>query len=113
MKVSFNGFNDKVLTFKCTDKITAGYPLNITSKHTVSMAGSGDSFVGFCLDSDKENATVLVSGYVKMNYSGAVPKLGRNFFVCTADGSVEENASGTPVTVLGVDDTDTTVEFLF
>ncbi len=113
MNVSFNGFNDKVLTFRCEDKIEAGYPLNITSKHTVSMANGGDSFVGFCLQSDGKNASVLVSGYVKMNYSGTVPTLGRTYLVCSADGSVQENSKGVPVTVLGIDETDTTVEFLF
>ena len=113
MNVSFNGFNNKALTFKCEGKIEAGYPLNITSKHTVSQANAGDSFVGFCLDSDSKNATVLVSGYVKMNYSGAVPTLGKTYLVCAADGTVEENSSGVAVTVLGIDETDTTVEFLF
>lgn len=113
MNVSFNGFNDKVLTFKCEEKIEAGYPLKITSKHTVSMAESGNSFVGLCLDSDGKNASVLVSGYVKMNYSGTVPTFGRTYLVCAADGTVEENSKGVPVIVLGVDETDTTVEFLF
>lgn len=113
MKVSFNGFNDKALTFMCEEEITKGYPVNITDNYTVSKADTADSFVGICLESDNENAVVQVSGYVKMNYSDAVPALGHNYFVCAADGTVQENSKGTPVTVLAVNDADTTVEFLF
>ena len=38
MKVSFNGFNDKALTFMCEEEITKGYPVNITDNYTVSKA---------------------------------------------------------------------------
>ncbi|MBP3330272.1 MAG: hypothetical protein J6L89_05500 [Clostridia bacterium] len=113
MKVSFNGFNDKALTFMCEEEITKGYPVKISSDYTVAKAANADEFIGICLDSDSENATVQVSGYVKMNYSDGAPALGRNYFVCAADGTVQENSSGTPVTVLAVNSTDTTVEFLF
>ncbi|MBE6784100.1 MAG: hypothetical protein E7536_08835 [Ruminococcaceae bacterium] len=113
MKVSFNGFNDKALTFMCGEEITKGYPVKISSKHTVAMSNADEEFIGICLESDNENAVVQVSGYVKMNYSDTVPSLGRNFFICAADGTVKESTDGTPVIVLGVDSTDTTVEFLF
>ncbi|MBQ7957847.1 MAG: hypothetical protein IJ279_07395 [Clostridia bacterium] len=113
MKVSFNGFNDKALTFMCEEEITKGYPVNIKSNCTVAKADTADAFVGICLESDNENAVVQVSGYVKMNYSDSAPALGKNYLVCAADGTVQENSTGTPVTVLAVNDTDTTVEFLF
>ena len=73
----------------------------------------GDAFTGFCLDSDNENATVQMSGYVKMNYSDTAPALGKNALVFAADGTVQENAAGTPCTVLAVDENTSTVEFLF
>ena len=113
MNVSFKGFNDKVLTFMCEEEITKGYPVNISNNNTVSEAETAESFVGICLESDNENAIVQVSGYVKMNYSDSAPALGKNHLVCAADGTVQENSTGTPVTILAVDDTDTTVEFLF
>ena len=113
MKVSFNGFNDKALTFMCEEEITKGYPVIISDNYTVQKADNADSFTGICLESDNENAVVQVSGYVKMNYSDVVPSLGRNYLVCAADGTVQENSTGTPVTVLAVNDTDATVEFLF
>ncbi len=113
MNVSFKGFNEKVLTFKCEAEITKGYGVKITDNQTVGMCDEGDAFVGICLDSDNENATVQMSGYVKMNYSDTAPALGKNALVCAADGTVQENAAGTPCTVLAVNSTDTTVEFLF
>lgn len=113
MNVSFNGFNEKALTFICEEEITKGYPVNITENSTVSKCAEDEAFLGICLDSDRENATVQVSGYVKMKYTDTAPELGRNALVCAADGSVKENAAGTPCTVLSVNSTDTTVEFLF
>lgn len=113
MNVSFKGFNEKVLTFKCEEEITKGYGVKITDNHTVGMCDEGDAFTGFCLDSDNENAVIQVSGYVKMNYSDASPALGKNALVCTVSGTVKENANGTPCTVLTVNESDSTVEFLF
>ena len=113
MNVSFKGFNEKVLTFKCETEITKGYGVKITDNHTVGMCDEGDAFTGFCLDSDNENAVIQVSGYVKMNYSDTAPALGKNALVFAADGTVQENAAGTPCTVLAVSESDSTVEFLF
>ncbi len=113
MNVSFKGFNEKALTFMCEEEIAKGYPVKITENSTVSKCGESEAFTGICLDSDSENATVQMSGYVKMNYSDTAPQLGKNALVCAADGTVQENAAGTPCTILAVNSTDTTVEFLF
>ncbi len=113
MKVSFNGFNEKALTFMCEEKIEKLYPVTITDNSTVSKCGDGDSFIGICLESDNENAVVQMSGHVKMTYSGAAPALGKNALVATADGTVKENAGGTPCTVISVNSTESTIEFLF
>lgn len=113
MNVSFIGFNEKALTFKCEDEITKNYPVKISDNSTVAICNEGEAFTGICLDSDRENATVQMSGYVKTTYADSVPKLGINALVSAADGSVKENASGTPCTVLAVNAADSTVEFLF
>ncbi len=113
MKVSFKGFNENALTFEALEEIPVGYPVIVSSNHTVAKANADDAFAGICLSSDSENAVVQMSGYVKMNYSSTPPALGRNNLVCAADGTVEENAGGTPCIVLGIDDTETSVEFIF
>ena len=114
MKVSFKGFNENALTFQTAEEIPAGYPVIISENHTVAQANAEDAFAGICLSSDSENAVVQMSGYVKMKYSSAPPALGRNNLVCAADGTVEAKTSGgTPCIVLGIDDTETTVEFIF
>lgn len=113
MNVSFNGFNEKALTFICEEEISKGYPVKVTDNSAVAKCGEDEAFIGICLDSDKENATVQMSGYAKMKYTDGAPQLGRNALVCAADGSVKENAAGTPCTVLAVNSTDSTIEFLF
>lgn len=113
MNVSFNGFNEKALTFICEEKITKGYPVKITDNSTVAKCDEDQSFIGICLDCDEENATVQMSGYVKMKYTDSAPQRGKNALVCAADGCVKEGDGGTPCTVLAVNSTDSTVEFLF
>ncbi|MBR3588282.1 MAG: hypothetical protein IKL16_01840 [Clostridia bacterium] len=113
MNVSFNGFNETALTFKCADKITKLYPVKISDDSTVAKCNSGDQFIGFCLDSDNENAVVQMSGYVKTTYSDSAPALGRTKLVSDAAGSVKTGTSGVPCIVLAVNSTDSTVEFLF
>ena len=113
MNVSFNGFNESVLTFKCPEEIEKLYPVKISSAATVAKCITNDAFTGFCLDSDKENATVQMSGYVKTTYSDTAPALGRTALVADAAGGVKENSAGVPCIVLSVDAADTTVEFLF
>lgn len=113
MNVSFNGFNEKVLTFKCAEEITKLYPVKISDNATVSICNEDEAFTGICLDSDKENATVQMSGYVKTTYSGSAPVLGINALACDAAGSVKQKSGATPCTVLAVNAADSTVEFLF
>lgn len=113
MNVSFNGFNSTALTFRCADEITKLYPVKITDDATVALCNSGDQFIGFCLDSDNENATVQMSGYVKTTYSDAAPALGRAKLVADASGGVKTSSAGVACIVLAINTTDSTVEFLF
>lgn len=113
MNVSFNGFNESALTFKCEEEITKLYPVKISDDATVAKCNATESFIGFCLDSDAENATVQMSGYIKLHYSDSAPALGKNALVSSVNGTVKEDASGTPCTVLAVNSADSTVEFLF
>ena len=113
MKVSFNGFNSKELTFICDDSSIVGFPVKITENSTVSKCNEGDGFVGICTQADSENAVVQLTGHVKINYSGSAPVLGRNTLVCGEDDTVKASADGVPCTVLNVNTTEMTVEFLF
>ncbi len=113
MNVSFNGFNNKELTFICTDDLLTGYPVKITENATVAKCNEGDEFVGICTHADSENAVVQLMGHVKMSYSDTAPALGRNTLVCGADNAVKVASDGVPCTVLAVNTTEMTVEFLF
>ncbi len=113
MNVSFNGFNETALTFRCADKIEKLYPVKISDDATVAPCNTGDLFVGFCLDSDKENATVQMSGYVKTKYSDTAPALGFTKLAANSSGGVKAGSTGVACTVLAVNSTDSTVEFLF
>ncbi len=113
MNVSFNGFNEKALTFKTTNEIPALAPVKITANKTVSLCNEGDEFVGIAISSDDENAAVQMSGYALMSYSGSAPAFGANYLVCGANNAVKASSEGTLCTVLSVDTASMTVEFLF
>lgn len=113
MNVSFNGFNENVLTFRCEGEIEKLYPVKIADNATVAMCNTDEKFIGFCLDSDSENATVQMSGHVKLHYSDSAPELGPNTLSASENGTVKEAANGTPCTVLAIDSAESVVEFLF
>lgn len=113
MTVSFNGFNNKALTFAAKGSIERNYPVKISESSTVSQCSDGESFVGFCVDCDGESAVIKMSGYVKTVYTGTKPSLGKTTLTSSADGTVKTGSSGTVCTVLAVNTSDSTVEFLF
>lgn len=113
MTVSFNGFNDKALTFAAKSSIERNYPVKISENGTVSQCSDSESFIGFCVDCDGESAVVKMSGYVKAAYTGTKPSLGKATLTSSADGAVKTGSNGTACTVLAVNTSDNTVEFLF
>ena len=71
MSVSFNGFNEGVLTFEAVNGVEAGKPVMVSASGKVQAATSG-AFCGICLNVREGYAAVQLSGYVTVPCSGSV-----------------------------------------
>lgn len=113
MSVSFNGYREKVLTFKTASKITAGYPVKMSANDTVAAAASGNRFCGICLESDSSYATVQTGGTATLAYSGnTAPAVGYGTLAADGNGKVVVDSDGGEYLILSVDTTAKTVTFI-
>lgn len=114
MSVSFNGFNEKLLTFKCAAEITAGYPVKISANGTVAACASGDELCGVAVESDSSYSSVKLCGVVTLPYTGSTaPSLGYTSLAADGAGGVSVPASGgRTYLVLSLDSTAGTVTFM-
>lgn len=113
MSVSFNGFGEKLLTFKNASAVTAGYPVKVSANDTVAACAAGDKFCGFAVESDSAYASVKVGGVITASYSGTAPTVGYASLATAASGKVAVAASGgREYLVLAVDTTASTVTFV-
>ena len=112
MNVSFSGFNEKSITFTADESVTCGAPVKVSDNGTVTACADGDNFCGVVTDVRSGYATVQMSGYVKMNYSGSVPALGYTSLAAGASGTVCASEDGRVHLVTDIDKTASTVGFM-
>lgn len=112
MTTNFNGFNEKVLTFECDAKITAGTPVKITANGKVAAAAAGDRFIGICLYTRCGIASVQVEGYVTLPYTSTAPAINFAKLVADGNGGVKADTNGSEVVAICVDTTAKTVGFI-
>ena len=112
MNVSFSGFNEKSATFICSEGVTAGKVVKVTENGTVSACASGDAFCGVVTDVRSDCATVQLTGYIRMPYSGSAPSLGYTALTADGNGAVTANADGKTYLVTDIDTTDSTIGFM-
>ena len=87
MSVSFNGFNEGVLTFEAASGVAAGKPVMISQSGKVQAVTSG-AFCGICLNVREGYAAVQLSGYVTVPCSGTV-NVGYQKLAAYTDGKVK------------------------
>ena len=112
MTTNFNGFNEKVLTFECESKISAGTPVKMTANGKVAAAVAGDRFIGTCVYTRCGFAAVQVEGYVTLPYTSTAPTINYAKLVADGNGGVKTDTNGSEVVVLSVDTTAKTVGFI-
>lgn len=112
MNVSFSGFNEKSTTFICAQDVTIGSVVKVTENGTVSPCVSGDVFCGVVTDVRSDCATVQLTGYIRMPYSGAAPSLGYTALAADGNGAVSSNENGKIYLITDIDTTDNTVGFM-
>lgn len=114
MKVSFEGFDEKVLSF-ISDSTAApktGEVVKISANGTVSACDEEDDFIGAVIAADDDFAVVQVGGYIKLPYSGTAPTVGYGILVADDDGGVASNDEGKSYLIIDVDTTAGTVGFI-
>lgn len=112
MSVSFNGFNEKALTFKTESAVETGYPVMMSGSDTVAACESGDVFCGVAVHSEGKYVSVQLAGAVTMSYSGTAPEAGYETLTAGADGSVTAASGGREYLVLSVDTVNKKVTFV-
>ena len=102
MSVSYNGFNEKAITFRTKEKIADNTFVKISANDTVAACASGDVFCGIVATGDNKHATVLTNGTVTVPYTGTAPTLGYCNLVANGTGGVSVDANGRECLVLSI-----------
>ncbi len=108
MNTSLGGFNSKIATFASSEP--KGTVVSMSGNMAVSKAAAGAAFCGVCVDSRGGFASVLLSGYCKLPYSGTAPSVGYVMLAADGNGGVKTVTSGgRTLLVTDVDTADATV----
>ncbi|MGN0537655.1 MAG: hypothetical protein ACI4M3_06730 [Acutalibacteraceae bacterium] len=111
MKVKFDGYGEKLLTFECTESVKAGDLVKIVGSETVGVCSSGDKFIGVCKTVRDGFASVQLSGYIELPYSDSIT-VGNAVLTADGSGGVKISESGTSYWVIAVDTVNKTAGIL-
>lgn len=103
MKISLNGYGENAATFRFTGLVSQGQPVTMAESFTVKPCQAGDAFIGCAINAKGEYASVQLSGYVKIDYSGATPETGVCTLAADGNGGVCVADSGRQFVVTDVD----------
>lgn len=116
MKVSFEGVNEQVLSFKSasvTDGALEGKFIKMSGNFTVAACAATNAFAGMCIHDEGGFADVMTHGYIECEYSGdTAPAVGYATLVCASATTVSTAQTGREVLVLKVDTTNKIVGFI-
>ena len=110
--ISFNGFNETILTFKAAASIDSGKPVKVSANETVALCADGNTFAGISRGYRDGAVGVQLSGYVELPYSGTAPALGLTAVCANGDGGIQAG-NGRSVLVVKVDTDNTVCGFIF
>ena len=104
MSVSFKGYKESLATFLAASGLLAGVPIKISANDTVDSCAAGDSFCGVATGVVRGYASVQMSGFVTLPYTGAAPAVGYTILAGDGSGGVKVvTAGGRSILVLQVD----------
>ncbi len=120
MSVSFEGYNERILTFEKDGDIAVGNPVKISKNGKVSeCSSSGEKFCGFAVSVRDNLVGVQMSGYREASYTegsnASDPKISLGYSIVTADDSNKLAAAnaGNTVLVVNNDTTNKIMGFIF
>ncbi len=105
MSVAFNGYKESLATFKAANGLMAGDTVKVSANATVASCAAGDSFCGVANGVGRGYASVQMSGFVSLPYTGETPPaVGYTSLAGDGSGGVKVVAEGgRSVLVLEVD----------
>ena len=98
-----DGFDRKEVTFKKDVFAQKNTTVSMTGNFSVRASANGDNFIGVCTGVQGGSASVLLSGFVQLSYSGEAPVYGYNKLVADGSGGVKKSDSGRDFLVAEVD----------
>ena len=115
MSISYEGYNNKQLTFKAGEAVTENIPVKLSSNDTVGVCSDGDEFAGVAAQVRNGLAAVQMSGAVTLPYTGdTAPTVGYVSLAADGEGGVTVPVSGgKKVLAISVNTTAHTVTFIY
>ncbi|MBQ3136604.1 MAG: hypothetical protein IJB74_03890 [Clostridia bacterium] len=98
-----DGYDRKEVTLSAVTTVKKDYPVTVASNFTVKNASDGEAFAGICTAAAKGYASVLLSGYTVLPYTGEAPALGCCRLVSDGTGGVKAGENGREMLVVSVD----------
>ena len=102
MNVSFNGYNEGIVTFEADSTVTVGSPVAMSDNGKVTAASS--EFCGICTGIRNGYAAVQLDGYIKVEYSGSLT-VGYNKLAASGGKALVDTSNGRDILVVDVDST--------
>lgn len=113
MNTALVGFNTKDVTFYTTASFSTGHPVIVNDENSISKAEADTPFCGFVSAVNGNYASVTMSGYVKVRYTGTNPSVGYNLLSSNGTTGVKiDTENGRQILVVGVDTQNRTAEIL-
>lgn len=113
MNALLNGFETKEATFKTVSALFTNRAVALKSTGEVYYPDRGEPFTGIVSSYRDGVASVVMKGYAVASFKDTLPTIGICRLVTGSMGNLEvDEENGTPYTVVGVDTTDKTFEFI-
>ncbi len=102
MNVSFNGYNEGIVTFEAESDVKAGIPVMMSGNGKVKAAIG--AFCGICTAVRGGYAAVQLNGYVRVPYSGTV-SVGYDKLAADNNKVKTDTTNGRSILIVDVDST--------
>ncbi len=112
MNVSFQGYNQNILTFMCDEDIPTNKLVKLTENGKVSVCALSDIPIGVCVNSREGYAAVQLTGYARMPYNYDEPSFSFQRIRSDENGAVMADSSGKEVIVTDIDTQNKIVGFI-
>lgn len=102
MNVSFNGYNEGIVTFEAESSVETGTLVAMSANGKVKAATS--EFCGICIAARCGYASVQLAGYARVPYSGTL-SVGYKKLAVSSGKAAVDNSNGRDILVVDVDST--------